>query len=441
MLNESRGSFDDIPRDPSPSADLCTVVYRSRAVKPLSDLDLKSLLRTAQARNQREAITGVVLYDSSHFFQWLEGPPAGVERVMESIRNDNRHRDLEILTKGAAPQRRFDGWDMKLAAPGASATSLRSEALEPPRDIIDGLRRQPAAAPSLLVKLVPLLPADNESPLSASLAGRELGNSAAAILRTVILDAVIPSLLDAHGFPPGRIEAPRANPRACELAELLIASDQTAALDLIRELRGKDGDVEQLFAPLLEPAARSLGDLWDEDVCSEFDVTLGLCRLQTAARLLGADSPRRILRVAQPSVLIAPVPGEIHQLVAGLDSEWLWHAGWSPRSEFPANERDLGDMLSSNWVDILDLSLSAAFRREESMPRLAGIIAGARRASRNPTLVVVVGGRAFVEDSAVGAEVGADVSSRTTRDIDRRMLESIQADGIVSPIVRAGRVQ
>ncbi len=27
---------------------------------------------------------------------------------MDSIQNDNRHRDLEILTKGAAPQRRFD---------------------------------------------------------------------------------------------------------------------------------------------------------------------------------------------------------------------------------------------------------------------------------------------------------------------------------------------
>lgn len=441
MLSESRATIDPTARHATPSAELSTVVYRSRAVKPLSDLDLKALLRTSQARNQREAITGVVLYDSSQFFQWLEGPPAGVARVMDSILNDNRHRDLEILTKGAAPQRRFDGWDMKLAAPGASTTSLHNDALEPPRDIIDDLRRQPAAAPSLLVKLVPFLPAENESPLSASLAGRELGNSAAAILKTVILDAVIPSLLDVHGFHPGRIKVPQANPRASELAELLIASDQSASLDLIRELRGKDGDVGQLFAPLLEPAARSLGDLWDEDVCSEFDVTLGLCRLQTAARLLGADSPRRILRVAQPSVLIAPVPGELHQLVAGLDSEWLWHAGWSPRSEFPANERDLGDMLSSNWVDILDLSLSAAFRREDSMPRLTGIIAGARRASRNPTLVVVVGGRAFVEDSAAGLDVGADLSSRTTRDIDRRMLQSIHAEEVASPSVRAGGIR
>ncbi len=98
-------------------------------------------------------------------------------------------------------------------------------------------------------------------------------------------------------------------------------------------------------------------------------------------------------------------------------------------------------MLSSNWVDILDLSLSAAFRREESIPRLAGIIAGARRASRKPTLVVVVGGRTFVEDSAVGAEVGADVSSPHDARYRPSDAESIQADGIVSPVVRAGRVR
>ena len=106
---------------------------------------------------------------------------------------------------------------------------------------------------------------------------------------------------------------------------------------MIRELRGRDGDVRHLFAPLFEPAARSLGDLWDDDICSEFDLVLGLCRLQTAVRLLGADTPRAVPRGSlQPNVLITPVPGELHQLVASFDSEWLWKAGWTPQIEFPS---------------------------------------------------------------------------------------------------------
>ncbi len=150
---------------------------------------------------------------------------------------------------------------MKLAAPGVSATSLRSEALEHPATsstacAASRLQPQPSRQAGSL------LPAENESPLFGIAGWSELGNSAAAILRTVILDAVIPSLLDAHGFPRVGSKHRGPIPRASELAELLIASDQSAALDLIRELRGQDGDVEQALAPLLEPAARSLGDLW-----------------------------------------------------------------------------------------------------------------------------------------------------------------------------------
>jgi hypothetical protein len=383
-------------------------------------------MRTAQARNQREGITGVVLYDDSRFFQWLEGPEDGVERVMGSIRNDRRHTDLEVLTRRAAPARRFDGWDMKLAARGANPALWQGDVLEPPREIIDDLRRRPAAAPSLLAKLIPLPTVTADSPLATSLAGKVLGRATASILKDVLLTTVIPSLLHRHGLSAAEAADVVQNPRAAELAELLVASDQAASLDLIRELRGEDLETRHLFAPLFEPAARSLGDLWGDDFCSEFEVTLGLCRMQTAVRLLGADEPRPVLSGEQPKVLVAPLPGELHQLVAALDSEWLFSEGWSPQAEFPANDRALADLLSASWVDVLDLSLSAAFRRDDSLPRLARTIAQARRASRNPALVVIVGGRAFVEDRRVGTEVGADMASRTSAHIDRLMMQGMK---------------
>jgi hypothetical protein len=159
---------------PGTSAALATVVYRSRAVAPLPDQDLQHLIRSAQSRNQREAITGVVLYDNSHFFQWLEGPADGVARVMDSILGDARHTDLEVLTRRTAATRRFKDWDMKLAAPGAMARDWRGEVIEPPPEIIADLRRQPAAAPSLLIKLVP-------SPEAAAQAGRDQVSAAARI--------------------------------------------------------------------------------------------------------------------------------------------------------------------------------------------------------------------------------------------------------------------
>lgn len=401
-----------------------TVVYRSRAVSPLSAPDLRSLLETAQARNQREAITGVVLYDDNRFFQWLEGPADGVARVMSSIRHDARHTDLEVLATRESPSRRFDGWDMKLAARGASAGLWQGEVLEPPREIIEHLRRKPAAAPSLLVKLVPPTTSRSDAGGTNSPRRAALGKTTAAVLKSVFLESVIPVLLREHSTPAGDAVKRAVDPRASELAELLLASDETASLELIRELRGQRGTVRHLYAPLFEPAARSLGDLWHEDICTEVDVTLGLIRLQAAARLLDRDA-FPFPQGGEPSVLVVPAPGELHQLTAALDAESLWHAGWSPQSEFPADDQALGDLLSSAWVDVLDLSLSAALRRQDSMPRLSRTIAHARQASRNQSLLVIVGGRAFAEDDAVGAQVGANATSITSAGIGRLIVQQM----------------
>jgi methanogenic corrinoid protein MtbC1 len=101
-----------------------------------------------------------------------------------------------------------------------------------------------------------------------------------------------------------------ANARAAELADMLIASDQIAALELIKELQVETASSLLHYATLFEPAARRLGDLWSEDSCSEFDVALGLSRIQTAVRLLSSDLVRkRGRRAPGPEVLIAPVRG------------------------------------------------------------------------------------------------------------------------------------
>jgi hypothetical protein len=150
---------------------LSTVVYSSRALTPFSDRELQGLMQTAQARNHQERVTGVVLYDNSRFFQWLEGPSQGVERIMSSIRSDRRHTDVGVVAERTSTSRRFGEWDMKLAMQGADPAVWQGDILEPPREIIEDLHRQPAAAPTLLVKLLPPPGAASESALAESLEG------------------------------------------------------------------------------------------------------------------------------------------------------------------------------------------------------------------------------------------------------------------------------
>jgi hypothetical protein len=404
---------------------LSKLVYRSRAVHPMSSVDVHNLTLAAQARNRAESITGLVLYDEGSFFQWLEGPAEGLGRVIRSISNDPRHTDIQVLDDRSAKKRMFTDWSLKLAATGDAAPPLRPDVIEPPARIIAELRQNPDAAPRLLpaLKAVPAtVPADTATEFRAS-PRVPLNHHAAAILQTVVIEMVIPALARRNGLLHIRSRPFPVSKRVWELADLLIADDQVGARELIGEVHAETPHSLLPFATLFEPAARRLGDLWSEDVCTEFDVTLSLARIQAAARLLGSDLVRRPAAGAPgPDVLIAPEPGELHRLGAALDSEVMWNVGWNPHCEYPRDDHALEALVAATWFDVLDLSLSAAFRREHWLPRLQKTIAAARHASRNPALVVVVGGRLFAEHRAVGAEVGADTASTTAVEVDKAIM-------------------
>jgi hypothetical protein len=409
------------------SLPLSTVVYRSRAVQPLSAPDLRRLTQQAQARNRTESITGVVVYDHETFFQWLEGPAANLSRIMGSIRNDPRHTDIEILDDQTAGARRFGDWDLKLAARLPKAALWQREVIEPPIQIIEELHRHPDVAPVLLTKLSPACGFD-DAPAARGVP-RQRGVETMlrnTVLEDVIRSAVIPELAGELGIGVGKAQAWPSHARAPELARLLAGADPQAAIELIRLLLAEEGSIRPLYASLFEPAARGLGDLWSDDLCSEVEVTLGLCRLQSAIRLVG-DGMLDPSAVQLPlrSVLVAPEPGEPHMLGAALDSDMLTDAGWAPECAFPADDGALQALLAASWFDALDLTLSTAFQREHWLPRMTRTIVLAREASRNPALVVVVGGRVFVEQRDAGRRVGADAASTTALEIEQLILNGL----------------
>ena len=412
---------------------LSKIVYRSKAARTLSPYDIHELTRTAQARNAREAITGVMVHDDGRFFQWIEGPADNLGRVMHSIRHDERHTDIEILGDEPVEARAFDGWSMKLALPGPVMTAWRREVIEPPLAIVEDLRRRPDLAPALLVLLKPC-----DAPVEQAaddFAGQVLGDKTASVLKHVFLSAVMP-LLRREGGEPALRQQPKIHPRMGELAELLVSSDQGAAVDLIAELHADGMAMGPLFATLFEPAARQLGDLWTEDFCSEFDVTLGLSRLQSAARSLESGTPGRS-NASRPAVLVVPEPGELHRLGAALDSGVLRMAGWAPHCDTPSSDQALQDLVASTWFDVLDLSLSVAFRREHQLARVSETIASVRRASCNAGLLVIVGGRVFREVRTAGLQVGADLALTTARGVDRTILDTVDMARSVTPDVSA----
>ena len=94
---------------------LSTLVYRSKATIPLTELELLYLLGQARGRNQAEMITGLLVYDRGLFYQWIEGPDPSMGKLWRAIKQDPRHRDIEILSEQQIPIRLFRDWHMQLA--------------------------------------------------------------------------------------------------------------------------------------------------------------------------------------------------------------------------------------------------------------------------------------------------------------------------------------
>ena len=154
------------------------------------------------------------------------------------------------------------------------------------------------------------------------------------LVRT-IQNEIIPRLMLAHRVAP---EAPLAERSDLTIsradvehfAKLMLANDEEPSFEAVMAFRARGVSIERLYLDLLAPAARYLGDLWTEDLCSFTDVTVGLGRLQRVLREL---SPAFGCSVDHPeagrSVLLLPTPGEQHTFGLVIVGEFFRRAGWS----------------------------------------------------------------------------------------------------------------
>ncbi|WP_336659450.1 BLUF domain-containing protein [Leucobacter sp. USHLN153] len=88
------------------------LVYTSAAITKFYEDDLEELLRFARAENQAADITGILLYKSNRFIQFLEGPPAAIDALMSRIRQDPRHTNVRVVVEELALSRQFTDWSM-----------------------------------------------------------------------------------------------------------------------------------------------------------------------------------------------------------------------------------------------------------------------------------------------------------------------------------------
>lgn len=93
---------------------MLSLTYASRPlIQPFDrERQLADIQAVSIARNSRLEITGLLIASPDFFVQVLEGPAAAVDLVMASILADPRHRDLRVVRRSEAAERRLPRWSM-----------------------------------------------------------------------------------------------------------------------------------------------------------------------------------------------------------------------------------------------------------------------------------------------------------------------------------------
>ena len=121
-------------------------------------------------------------------------------------------------------------------------------------------------------------------------------------------------------------------------------------------------------------------------------MTIGLGRLQQVVRTLGWSNPHDVEGDddgGSRSAYFVPTGGEQHTFGLFIVEDYFRRAGWRTWIETSTDDEDATAAVGSHWFDVLGLSAS----REAQVEPLTTTISAIRKASRNPKLFVLVGGR------------------------------------------------
>jgi MerR family transcriptional regulator, light-induced transcriptional regulator len=199
----------------------------------------------------------------------------------------------------------------------------------------------------------------------------------------------------------------RKDAAARTLAQQVLQGGATAraAADYIDELRGQGLSLETIYLDVMAPAARLLGQQWEDDTLDFTEVTVGLWRLQQLMYALSPafhDDDARGVHVHR--ALLVPVPGSQHTLGLLMVAEFFRRAGWDVWGDPAANADDFVAEVKTQAFDLAGFSVGS----ETHFDVLTHTIARVRAASANTGICVMVGGPVINAQPELVGALGAD---------------------------------
>jgi hypothetical protein len=122
------------------------LIYISTAKRLLTEQELMDILATSRDNNERNNLTGVLLYSEGTFIQLLEGEHEPLNITYEAILHDERHKNIIKLTEGVIEERSFPDWTMGFRALNSGQLESIEGYLNPNKAVFDHEDKHPGIA-------------------------------------------------------------------------------------------------------------------------------------------------------------------------------------------------------------------------------------------------------------------------------------------------------
>lgn len=168
--------------------------------------------------------------------------------------------------------------------------------------------------------------------------------------------------------------------------------------------------LQALYLKLFAPAARRIGEMWEDDRLDFLQVTQALATIQLVLHHLSEKSdaePRRYDETRR--IVIARAPGEQHIFGVLTVSEFFRLGGWEVHGGIgQETDQTLISLVQGRWYAMIGISVGS----EARIAALSVIIPKIRAASKNKRLGIMVGGPAFLENPTLFEAIGADAMAQ-----------------------------
>jgi methanogenic corrinoid protein MtbC1 len=185
----------------------------------------------------------------------------------------------------------------------------------------------------------------------------------------------------------------------------LLREELNDCASYVEALRESGVSRPAIYLELFAPVARQLGELWDSDALSFFEVSIATGRLQSMLNRIASVAEEIDGRDSNHRIALAAAPGEQHALGLSVLIEFFHMAGWYVAGgAVMETGAELSAAVENEWFGIVGLSAST----EANALLLKADIAAVRQSSRNRRIAVIVGGHGFDDHPEISLSIGAD---------------------------------